>query len=123
MKKYDCIIIGAGNGGLISGIILLQNGYKVLILEAKNTIGGVSKPVKKGRFVFEPSYQSLFLNNDNQNSIQEVLKKIEIEPLPEFISTSTNIEIDSTSHEETIAKVSFSCEEIGKKKAQALKKQ
>ena len=110
MKKYDCIIIGAGNGGLISGITLLQNGYKVLILEAQNTVGGVSKPVKKGRFVFEPSYQSLFLNNDNQNSIQEVLKKIEIEPLPEFISTSTNIEIDSTSHEETIAKVSFSCD-------------
>ena len=30
MKKYDAVVIGAGNGGLVAAIRLLQGGAKVL---------------------------------------------------------------------------------------------
>ena len=39
-KSYDAVIVGAGPNGLAAGIVLAQNGLKVLILEAKETIGG-----------------------------------------------------------------------------------
>ena len=42
MKKYDAIIIGAGNGGLIAGITLLKKGYSVLITEQYNNVGGIN---------------------------------------------------------------------------------
>jgi phytoene dehydrogenase-like protein len=39
-KSYDAVIVGAGPNGFGAGIVLAQNGLKVLILEAKETIGG-----------------------------------------------------------------------------------
>jgi len=38
--QYDAVVVGAGPNGLSAGIILAQNGLKVLILEANDTIGG-----------------------------------------------------------------------------------
>lgn len=37
---YDVIVVGAGPNGLATGITLQKEGLKVLILEAKSTIGG-----------------------------------------------------------------------------------
>ncbi|KYP15323.1 NAD(P)/FAD-dependent oxidoreductase [Flavihumibacter sp. CACIAM 22H1] len=38
--EYDVIVVGAGPNGLAAGITLQQQGLKVLLLEAKATIGG-----------------------------------------------------------------------------------
>jgi len=38
--EYDAIVIGSGPNGLSAGIRLAQEGLKVLIMEAKDTIGG-----------------------------------------------------------------------------------
>ena len=35
MDKYDAVVIGAGNGGLVAAIRLLQGGAKVLLVENK----------------------------------------------------------------------------------------
>lgn len=40
MKSYDAVIVGAGPNGLAAAIVLAQAGHSVLILEAKETIGG-----------------------------------------------------------------------------------
>lgn len=38
--KYDVVIIGSGMGGLVTGLILSKEGYKVCILEKNAQIGG-----------------------------------------------------------------------------------
>ena len=40
MKKYDCIVVGSGPNGLSAAIELQRSGLSVLVLEAKDKIGG-----------------------------------------------------------------------------------
>ena len=39
-KRYDVVIIGAGFAGLAAGLSLKKNGFKTVILEARNRVGG-----------------------------------------------------------------------------------
>ena len=39
-KKYDAVVVGAGPNGFAAAITLAKSGHSVLMLEAKNTIGG-----------------------------------------------------------------------------------
>jgi phytoene dehydrogenase-like protein len=40
MNKFDAIIIGSGHNGLITGCYLAKAGYKVGVIEKRDTIGG-----------------------------------------------------------------------------------
>ncbi len=51
--KYDVIVIGAGNGGLMAATILQKQGKKVLLLEKKNEVGGLATSIVRGRFEFD----------------------------------------------------------------------
>ncbi len=59
MKKYDTVIIGAGNGGISCGCMLSKHGQKVLILEQSHIPGGFATSFKRGRFEFEVSLHEL----------------------------------------------------------------
>lgn len=59
MNKYDAVVIGAGNGGLVAAIRLLQSGAKVLLVERHNLPGGFATSFRRGRFEFEASLHEL----------------------------------------------------------------
>lgn len=59
MKKYDVIIIGAGNGGLAAAATCAKAGLSTLLLERHNIPGGSASSFVRGRFEFEPSLHEL----------------------------------------------------------------
>lgn len=52
MKK-KILIIGAGPGGLTSGMLLAHRGYDVTILEKASVIGGRNAPIQAGDYTFD----------------------------------------------------------------------
>lgn len=59
MKRYDTVIIGAGNGGLSCACMLAKHGQKVLVVEQSHVPGGFATSFKRGRFEFEISLHEL----------------------------------------------------------------
>jgi len=57
--EYDCIVVGAGNGGLSAALKLAKEGVRVLLLEQHNLPGGFATSFVRGRFEFEPSLHEL----------------------------------------------------------------
>lgn len=58
-NKYDCIVVGAGNGGLSAAATVSSGGMKTLVLERHNLPGGAASSFVRGRFEFEPSLHEL----------------------------------------------------------------
>ena len=52
-RPYDCVVVGAGNGGLSAAAQLAAKGAKVLLLEQHNLPGGFATSFVRGRFEFE----------------------------------------------------------------------
>ena len=48
MKKYDVIIIGAGNGGLAAAATCAKEGLSTLLLESHNIPGGSASSFVRG---------------------------------------------------------------------------
>ncbi len=59
MENYDAIVIGAGNGGLVSALSLAKRGLNVLLLEKHNIPGGCATSFIRGRFEFDVSLHQL----------------------------------------------------------------
>lgn len=55
MNKYDCVVIGAGTGGLSAALAMAVNKKKVLLIEQHNLPGGCSSSFIRGRFEFDAS--------------------------------------------------------------------
>lgn len=53
MSKKSVAIVGAGPGGLTSGMILSHRGYEVTIFEKAATVGGRNAPIQAGPYIFD----------------------------------------------------------------------
>lgn len=78
MNKYDAVVIGAGNGGLVAAIRLLQGGAKTLLVEKHNLPGGFATSFKRGRFEFEASLHELndFGTKDNAGDVRTLFDSL-----------------------------------------------
>ena len=59
MKKYDVIVIGAGNAGLTAAATAAKGGLSVLLLERNSVPGGSATSFRRGRFEFEASLHEM----------------------------------------------------------------
>ena len=59
MEKYDLIVIGAGNGGLMTACRASQMGLKTLVIERHNLPGGAASSFVRGRFEFDASLHEI----------------------------------------------------------------
>ena len=42
MKKYDAVFVGAGHNALAAACVLVRRGWKVLVLERREVVGGAA---------------------------------------------------------------------------------
>ena len=78
MNQYDAVVIGAGNGGLVAAIRLLQGGLKTLVVEKHNLPGGFATSFRRGRFEFEASLHELndFGTEDNKGDVRVLFDEL-----------------------------------------------
>lgn len=81
MFIYDVIVIGAGIGGLTCGALLAQRGFKVLLLEKNNFLGGCCSSFRRDDFLFDSVHW--FAGGGPDTFIGKMFKKIGIDA--EFI--------------------------------------
>jgi len=81
-KKYDVIVVGAGNGGLVAAAKLAQSGKKTLLIEKQDTPGGVAYSFLRGRFEFEISLHELcgVGSEDSPGSTRRLLNSLGVYP-------------------------------------------
>ena len=81
-QSYDAIIIGAGHNGLVTAAYLAKKGYKPLVLERREVIGGccVTEEVWPGYKVSTAAYVNSLLRPEIIRDLE--LKKYGFEMLP-----------------------------------------
>ncbi|WP_319941540.1 phytoene desaturase family protein [Cetobacterium sp. NK01] len=88
MKNKKVIIIGAGPGGLATGLLLSSKGYDVTIYEKKPYVGGRNSSFKLGEYTFDlgPTFflmpkilEDIFIESGER--LDEHLNLIEINPM------------------------------------------
>ncbi len=81
MEKYDLIVIGAGNGGLMTACRAAQLGLKVLVVERHNMPGGAATSFVRGRFEFDASLHEIpdFGQGENRGELGRLFDELGIE--------------------------------------------
>ncbi len=78
MAKYDAVVVGSGNSGLIAAIRLQLAGKKTLLIEQHNLPGGCATSFRRGRFEIEPSLHELcdVGSESNPGEIRELFDEL-----------------------------------------------
>ncbi len=78
--RYDAIVIGAGNGGLTSALLLSKQHKKVLLLDASFHEGGSFQSVLQGRFEFDFNSTDLmsFGDEEHHGKIYELFSSLQL---------------------------------------------
>ena len=75
-KKYDVIVVGAGNAGLAFASTATKNGLKTLVIERNILPGGCATSFVRGRFEYESSLHELANvgTEENPRSVRHLFK-------------------------------------------------
>jgi len=86
MEKYDLVVIGAGNGGLMTAARASQLGLKTLVVERHNMPGGAATSFVRGRFEFDASLHEIpdFGQGEHRGELGRVFDQlgINVEMIP-----------------------------------------
>lgn len=87
-NKYDVIVIGAGNAGLVSALDLVKSEKEVLVLESGNTPGGFATSFTRGRFEFEVSLHELleYGTKENPGRVYKLFERLGIADKLDFVT-------------------------------------
>ena len=89
MEKYDLIVIGAGNGGLMTACRASKLGLKVLVIERHNLPGGAASSFVRGRFEFDASLHEIpdFGEGEERGELGHLFDdlgiKVDMAPIPD----------------------------------------
>lgn len=84
MVSYDCLIIGAGIGGLVCGCYLAKSGIKVLITEQSHHAGGYCTSFKRDGYTFDVGVHYLGSLRE-EGILYRILKDLELLDRIKFI--------------------------------------
>ncbi len=78
MPKYDVVVVGAGNAGLVAALECRRAGKKTLLIEQNNLPGGCATSFVRGRFEIEPSLHELcdYGPADNPGGVRRLLDEL-----------------------------------------------
>ncbi|MFA7010071.1 MAG: FAD-dependent oxidoreductase, partial [Bacilli bacterium] len=88
IKEYDAIVVGGGIAGLTSAAYLLKYGYKVLLCEKEENLGGLVGTFWESGFAFDWGIRAF----ENSGILFPMLKNLGIEL--EFINNSVSIGLE-----------------------------
>ncbi len=78
MPKYDVVVVGAGNAGLIAALECQKAGKKTLLIEQHNLPGGCATSFVRGRFEIEPSLHEIcdYGPENNPGDVRNILDSL-----------------------------------------------
>lgn len=111
-KEVDCVVIGAGNGGLTAGITLARNGVRTLMLEQHNLPGGFASSFRRGRFEFEVALHEIsgIGTKDHPGDIQKLFDRMDCPVQWHKVPEAYRVISDDGVHRRIDAKMPFGIE-------------
>jgi len=95
--RYDAIIVGGGIAGLTSAAFLTKNGYKIMICEKEDHVGGLVSSFYYDGFLFDAGVRGIV----DSGIVKPMLKQLDINV--EFVKSIVTIGIEKeTMRVETI---------------------
>ncbi len=106
VHKYDLVVVGGGNGGLMAACRAAKLGLKTLVIEKNNTVGGAAASFIRGRFEFEATLHEIpdFGEGEHRGNLGRLFDElgIKVEWLPikdafrVIVADGKNVSLDAT---------------------------
>jgi all-trans-retinol 13,14-reductase len=75
-RKYPCVVIGSGLGGLCCAAYLARQGFPVTVVERHDRPGGYATSFNRGRFNFEVSLHGTCINKSAHSAAARILSNV-----------------------------------------------